>query len=202
MGMGCASVAGKLELHSSSKPVVKVENCRCCGICVKHCAHDAIHLETVEGVNHAGKHTAAVIDYDKCVGCGQCVALCQYESAVLKDWDTSETLNGKIAEYTKAIIAGRPCFYVNLIVNVSPECDCWNHNDAAIVPDLGSPAASSRRPVPTSTSAATTSSISCTPTPTGSPASSTPSASASVHASTSSSRSEPLPHSCIQPAKV
>ena len=132
MGMGCASVAGKLELHSSSKPVVKVENCRCCGICVKHCAHDAIHLEKIEGVNYAGKNIAAVIDYDKCVGCGQCVALCQYESAVLKDWDTSETLNGKIAEYTKAIIAGRPCFYVNLIVNVSPECDCWNHNDAAI----------------------------------------------------------------------
>ena len=137
MGMGCASVAGKLELHSSSKPIVKVENCRCCGICVKHCAHDAIHLETVEGTNHAGKHIAAVIDYTKCVGCGQCVALCQYESAVLKDWDTSETLNGKIAEYTKAIVTGRPCFYVNLIVNVSPECDCWNHNDAAIVPDLG-----------------------------------------------------------------
>ena len=22
-------------------------------------------------------------------------------------------------------------------MNVSPECDCWNHNDAAIVPDLG-----------------------------------------------------------------
>ena len=137
MGMGCASVAGKLELHSSSKPVVKVENCRCCGICVKHCAHDAIHIEKTESANHAGKNIAAVIDYSKCVGCGQCVALCQYESAVLKDWDTSETLNGKIAEYTKAIIAGRPCFYVNFIVNVSPECDCWNHNDAAIVPDLG-----------------------------------------------------------------
>jgi uncharacterized Fe-S center protein len=22
-------------------------------------------------------------------------------------------------------------------MNVSPECDCWNHNDAAIVPDIG-----------------------------------------------------------------
>jgi uncharacterized Fe-S center protein len=22
-------------------------------------------------------------------------------------------------------------------MNVSPNCDCWNHNDAAIVPDLG-----------------------------------------------------------------
>ena len=116
MGMGCASVAGKLELHSSSKP---------------------IHIETTDTPNHSGKNIAAVIDYDKCVGCGQCVALCQFESAVLKDWDTSETLNGKIAEYTKAIVDTKPCFYINFIVNVSPECDCWNHNDAAIVPDLG-----------------------------------------------------------------
>lgn len=22
-------------------------------------------------------------------------------------------------------------------MNVSPECDCWNHNDAAIIPDFG-----------------------------------------------------------------
>ena len=22
-------------------------------------------------------------------------------------------------------------------MNVSPNCDCWNHNDAAIVPDMG-----------------------------------------------------------------
>lgn len=27
--------------------------------------------------------------------------------------------------------------FLNFIMNVSPECDCWNHNDAAIVPDLG-----------------------------------------------------------------
>lgn len=27
-------------------------------------------------------------------------------------------------------------------MNVSPECDCWNHNDAAIVPDLGIAASS------------------------------------------------------------
>ena len=44
LGMGCASVGGKLELHCAAQPVVKTENCRGCNICVKHCAHDAIHL--------------------------------------------------------------------------------------------------------------------------------------------------------------
>ena len=46
LGMGCASVGGKLELHASSQPKVATENCIGCNICVKHCAHDAIHLNT------------------------------------------------------------------------------------------------------------------------------------------------------------
>lgn len=46
-------------------------------------------------------------------------------------------LNYKIAEYTQAVLSGKPNFHISFIMNVSPECDCWNHNDAAIVPDLG-----------------------------------------------------------------
>lgn len=128
LGMGCASVAGKLELHGASQPRVDREHCIGCNICVKHCRHDAIHLD---------ESRKAVIDYDHCVGCGQCVALCQHDGAVLASWDTSERLNCKIAEYTQAVLADKPHFHISFIMNVSPECDCWNHNDAAIVPDLG-----------------------------------------------------------------
>lgn len=128
LGMGCASVGGKLELHSAPQPIVARENCKSCNICVKHCAHDAIHLDGSK---------IATIDYEKCVGCGQCVALCQYDAAVMGDGDTSERLNYKIAEYSKAVLLDKPNFHISFIMNVSPECDCWNHNDAAIVPDLG-----------------------------------------------------------------
>ena len=129
LGMGCASIAGKLELHSSSQPKVNEKNCIGCRICKKNCNHGAISVNP-----HSKK---AVIDYSKCVGCGQCVALCQYAAAVLAEWDTSEVLNCKIAEYTKAVLKGKPNFHISLIMNVSPECDCWGHNDVAIVPDLG-----------------------------------------------------------------
>ena len=128
LGMGAASVAGKMELHGNSQPRIDLDKCRGCNICVKHCRHQAIHLNA---------NRKAEIDYTKCVGCGQCVALCQYEGAVLGSWDTSENLNCKIAEYTKAILLDKPNFHISFIMNVSPECDCWNHNDAAIVPDLG-----------------------------------------------------------------
>ena len=128
LGMGCASVAGKLELHGASQPRIDPEKCKGCNICVKHCRHEAIRLD---------ENRKAVIDYDKCVGCGQCVALCQYDGAVLGSWDTSVNLNCKIAEYTQAVLQDKPHFHISFIMNVSPECDCWNHNDAAIVPDLG-----------------------------------------------------------------
>ena len=44
---------------------------------------------------------------------------------------------GRIAEYTKAVLKDKPHFHISFVMNVSPECDCWNHNDAAIIPDLG-----------------------------------------------------------------
>lgn len=127
LGMGSASVGGKLELHSSSQPVIDEANCIGCRICEKYCRHDAVKVVEKK----------AVIDYDKCVGCGQCVAVCQKSAAVVKDYDTSEVLNSKIAEYAFAVVKGKPNFHISFIMNVSPNCDCWNHNDAAIVPDLG-----------------------------------------------------------------
>ncbi|MDR1343780.1 MAG: DUF362 domain-containing protein [Tannerellaceae bacterium] len=128
LGMGSASVAGKMELHSSSQPVTDSVACTGCRVCEKYCAHNAIRI---------GSDRKAVIDYDRCVGCGQCVALCQYDGVVMGEGDTSERLNCKIAEYALAVVKEKPNFHVNFVMNVSPECDCWNHNDAAIIPDLG-----------------------------------------------------------------
>ena len=127
LGMGSASVGGKLELHSSSQPCIDLANCIGCKICEKYCRHDAVKVVDRK----------AVIDYDKCVGCGQCVAVCQKSAAVVKDYDTSEVLNSKIAEYAYAVVNGKPHFHISFIMNVSPNCDCWGHNDAAIIPDLG-----------------------------------------------------------------
>jgi uncharacterized protein len=128
LGMGAASVGGKLFLHSEAQPKIQIENCRGCHICEKSCAHDAIHVNN----NHK-----AEIDYTKCVGCGQCVAVCQFDAAQVVHNSSSKMINYKIAEYTKAILQNKPNFHISFIMNVSPECDCWGSNDAAIVPDIG-----------------------------------------------------------------
>ena len=135
LGMGAGSVAGKLDMHATAQPKVDEEKCIGCKICEKNCNHDAIHVTETE-VNGAKKRMAQ-IDYDKCVGCGQCVALCKSEGVVMSSQESGEILNYKIAEYTKAVLKDKPHFHVSFIMNVSPECDCWGHNDAAVVPDLG-----------------------------------------------------------------
>ncbi len=128
IGMGCASVGGKLELHSSSSPVIAEANCTGCRICEKYCAQDAIIV---------GRDKIAHIDIEKCVGCGQCVAVCQYDAAQVVWQNGSELANCKIAEYSHAVLKDRANFHINFIMNVSPNCDCWNFNDYPLVPDLG-----------------------------------------------------------------
>lgn len=128
IGMGCASVGGKLELHSSSKPKIYEANCIGCNMCVKDCAHDAIHLNS---------DRKAVINYEKCIGCGQCIAVCQYNAAQVVWEGASDLMNRKIAEYTHAVVKDRPCFHINFIMNVSPDCDCFSSNDLPLVADIG-----------------------------------------------------------------
>ena len=127
IGMGCGSRAGKMEQHNAGKPHVAQKYCIGCGQCRKICAHGAPIIEDRK----------AHIDHDKCVGCGRCIAVCP-KDAVQINWDESTTnLNYKIAEYTKAVVDGRPCFHISLVVDVSPNCDCHSENDMAIVPNVG-----------------------------------------------------------------
>ncbi len=126
VGMGSGSVGGKMEMHSSNKPLIERKNCVGCKLCVANCAHDAVHM---------GADNMAVIDYEKCVGCGQCIAVCRYDSAQVQ-WGGADT-GERMAEYARAALNGKPSFHVNFIMDVSPNCDCWSHNDTPIVANIG-----------------------------------------------------------------
>jgi hypothetical protein len=127
IGMGSGSRAGKMALHNEGKPLVNKTNCNGCKICARFCNHGAIGFDS-------GK---ASIDHDKCVGCGRCIGACG-KDAIYSNWDTGNAmLSRKIAEYTKAVLEGRPHFHINVVNQVSPYCDCHGGNDAAVVPDIG-----------------------------------------------------------------
>ena len=127
IGMGCGSRAGKMEMHSAGKPHIDRDLCIGCHRCEKICAHGAPFFTDKK----------ANIDHDKCVGCGRCIGVCPKDAVLPASDESNDVLNCKIAEYSKAVIDGRPNFHISLVIDVSPYCDCHAENDAAIVPDVG-----------------------------------------------------------------
>lgn len=51
--------------------------------------------------------------------------------------EANDILNCKIAEYAQAVVQDRPNFHINIVIDVSPFCDCHAENDIPIVPDVG-----------------------------------------------------------------
>ncbi len=128
IGMGCGSRAGKMEQHKSGKPTVDQALCRGCGLCAKLCAQAAISYDSAR---------KASIDHDRCVGCGRCIGVCNFDAIANHNDSANDDLCVKMAEYTKAVLAGRPHFHINLVIDVSPYCDCHAENDLPILPDVG-----------------------------------------------------------------
>ena len=127
IGMGCGSRAGKMEQHSSGKPKVDESKCKNCHRCAQECGSDAITYE--DNVAH--------IHEDLCKGCGRCIGACAFDAIETVEWDANEKLDRKMAEYAQAVCQDRPCFHINLVMDVSPNCDCHAENDAPILPDIG-----------------------------------------------------------------
>ena len=94
----------------------------------QECGSDAIRYN---------ENNKAVIDYEKCKGCGRCIGACNFDAIYSIDSSANEELDRKMAEYAAAVCAGRPCFHISLVQDISPNCDCHGENDAPILPDIG-----------------------------------------------------------------
>lgn len=129
IGMGCGSRAGKTEQHSNGTPFVKTKKCRGCKACLKECANGGLVFDE--------KTKKMTIDLENCVGCGRCLGGCNFDAIDFAQDSAIPMLNAKMAEYTKAVLQGRPHFHASLIMDVSPNCDCHAENDAAILPNIG-----------------------------------------------------------------
>ena len=128
IGMGSGSRAGKMEQHCDGKPTVNQSLCRACRQCIKQCAHGAISYN---------EKKIASIDHERCVGCGRCIGACNFDAIENSGNSSEEALCEKIAEYSLAVLQGRPNFHINLVMQVSPNCDCHPDNDVPIIPDVG-----------------------------------------------------------------
>ncbi|WP_371379935.1 DUF362 domain-containing protein [Sporomusa aerivorans] len=130
LGMGLASRKGKRRQHSAVLPAIENTLCTNCQKCRKWCPADAI-------VEQNGK--ASIVE-SKCVGCGECIATCRFD-AVKYDFGADEGfLQKSMAEHAYGAVIGKPgkCFYFNVLMNMTKNCDCLvKHPAVKLVPDLG-----------------------------------------------------------------
>ena len=129
IGMGLGSRAGKLAMHSSIKPSINVSKCTGCSTCIKNCDVKAICLEN-------GK---AKINPEICMGCAMCIGVCPHY-AVNIPWagSTQEELQKKIVDYSEAALKLIPnTIFINVLQNITEECDCMGIPQKSIIPDIG-----------------------------------------------------------------
>ena len=129
IGMGCGSRAGKTEQHSNGIPTISSRRCVGCKRCQKECANGGLVFDA--------ETKKMTVDTEHCVGCSRCLGACNFDAITFRNSNANAILNCKMAEYTKAVIDGRPNFHISLVLDVSPNCDCHGENDVPILPNIG-----------------------------------------------------------------
>ncbi|MEO0095848.1 MAG: DUF362 domain-containing protein [candidate division WOR-3 bacterium] len=127
LGMGCSSKGGKLQLHSRSRPYVEKEKCNFCLKCYNYCGYSAIEKEK----------KAVQINHNKCSGCAGCMSICP-QRAIRFSWSAaSDEVQKGIAQYSANFVKDKKIFYLNFLINITPDCDCLYTSEPPICPDVG-----------------------------------------------------------------
>ncbi|MDR2550134.1 MAG: DUF362 domain-containing protein [Desulfobulbus sp.] len=144
VGMGGGSRRGKMAQHSTVSPVVAVEKCIGCGMCLPQCIHGALSLVERNAAEKAKAPNPKItrlarIDKEKCVGCAMCLHACK-QGAIEVDWagDIPAFLE-RMIDYAAAALYGKKekSLFINFLTQISPACDCHSYADAPIVGDIG-----------------------------------------------------------------
>ena len=129
LGMGLASRMGKMRQHSAMSPEIIDKTCKYCQKCIQWCPEEAI-------IEKNGK---AYILTDKCIGCGECLAVCRFD-AVRYDWGAeSGYMQRSMAEHAYGTIKNKlgKCFFINVMIDMTKDCDCFSVEQKKMIPDIG-----------------------------------------------------------------
>ncbi|MBI5698936.1 DUF362 domain-containing protein [Candidatus Saganbacteria bacterium] len=75
--------------------------------------------------------------HQDCLNCPE-VKTCKKNLTIESCWIGSPTLvQEKLVEYVYGAVKGKQVGYINFIIDISPNCDCYAHNDPPVVPDIG-----------------------------------------------------------------
>jgi uncharacterized Fe-S center protein len=130
LSMGFASRAQKQRMHADAHPVLNASKCTRCGLCTQVCPTGAAQF---------GDMGDPVYDLETCIGCAQCIGVCS-EEALRIFWNIdNRVFLERVIETAAAVwnkIKDRTVL-INVLLNISVECDCFPGHNPLIAPDIG-----------------------------------------------------------------
>lgn len=126
VAMGCVTKKTKKYQHEVTRPVRNPDLCAECDRCIEVCKLNAISED----------HELIP---EKCVSCGSCISECR-SGALRPPEGMSENLQKRLAEVAHAVLRNLPYsrfLFLNFLIDITPFCDCGEHEPEYISPDIG-----------------------------------------------------------------
>ncbi|MEX2683701.1 MAG: DUF362 domain-containing protein [Candidatus Sigynarchaeota archaeon] len=132
LGIGCVAKGGKSEAHHGKRMDIKKEACPSdCKACIDICPVHAL-IKSEDGY--------VVRDTNVCRRCRFCHAVCKERHFVYDTTISQEQFIGQMIDNALGVVSyltPKKIFYINLAIDIVPQCDCSGASDVPIVPDIG-----------------------------------------------------------------
>ncbi len=133
LGIGLVGKKGKAAMHFMGD--IKIDPEKCLGVecseCLRACPTRCITMKE-----------KAEVDLSKCIACHHCVDVCSRveAKAVSQTWRPSHTQGPIFVENASGVInsvGADKFYYINIAIDISDKCDCWNYGAPLLLHDIG-----------------------------------------------------------------
>ncbi len=131
IAMGCVDSWSRNQIHRLMTGLFEWDDKKCtrCKLCIDNCPNEAIYL----------KDNKIIINDHACKYCMHCVNICP-QKAITIDQRGYRYFQRGMALTTKSVLKHfdpESIFYITVLLNITPFCDCWGLSTPSIVPDIG-----------------------------------------------------------------
>ncbi len=133
LGIGLVGKRGKSAMHFIGDIKINPDKCLGpdCSKCLKVCPTRCISMKE-----------KAVVDSSKCIACHHCVNVCSQVKAraATQTWRPNHTQAPIFVENAAGVvksIGADKFYYINLAIDISDMCDCWDFGAPLLVHDIG-----------------------------------------------------------------